>query len=257
MLERSSALTQYDGAPFLFVDLFPFDLGEHPPWSEAFKNPHLTGAILKATDGVAYGYTEWFEQNFRVLTTLGRSERGCSKFYGGYHFLQFAQPGAAQADYYLRTMMAAGWGLIDIMPIVDVELGGERHPNRRASAAQVIDCTSAFAARCKAVTGRRVMLYGRGAMRDLNIRSRMGCDMAWNPSYTERMVGNGLTEIGGRPGPWTLDDIALWQAIGDGVGDNSIHHMPMELVGFGKVDLSIAINGASKVTIADVRSRLL
>ena len=64
----------------------------------------------------------------------------------------------------------------DIVPIVDVERGGERNPNQRATAQQVIDCTSAWVNKVKETTGPPVCLYGRGAMRDLSITSKMGCE---------------------------------------------------------------------------------
>lgn len=250
-------LAEDPGGPYLFVDLYPFDLGPMPPWEAAIRNPLIYGAILKATDGVAYSYTAWFHQNFTRLSWLARERRGSSFFLGGYHYLQFAMDGAQQAAAYLGVLKMAGWGERDIVPIVDVEFGGERAANRRASTQQIIDCVSAFAERVKTVTGRRVMLYGRSVMRDRKIFSKMGCDQAWNPSYTERMVVNGLEVVNGKPGPWKRDEIKLWQYGGDGVGDADVHHLPLEIVGFGKVDMSVAIDGARKPTLPGVRAALL
>jgi GH25 family lysozyme M1 (1,4-beta-N-acetylmuramidase) len=250
-------LAEDPGGPYLFVDLYPFDLGPMPPWEAAIRNPLIYGAILKATDGVAYSYTAWFHQNFTRLAWLARDRRGSSFFIGGYHYLQFALDGAQQAAAYLGVMKMAGWGERDIVPIVDVEFGGERAANRRASTQQIIDCVSAFAERVKVATGRRVMLYGRSVMRDRKIFSKMGCDQVWNPAYTPRMVVNGLTVVDEKPGPWKLDDIVMWQHVGDGVGDAHVHHLPLELVGFGKVDMSVAIDGTRRPTLARLHDRLL
>jgi GH25 family lysozyme M1 (1,4-beta-N-acetylmuramidase) len=250
-------LAEDPGGPYLIVDLYPFDLGPLPPWEMLLANPMIYGVILKATDGVSYGYTAWFHQNFTRLAWLARERRGQSFFLGGYHYLQFALDGAQQATAYLGVMKMAGWGERDIIPIVDVEEGGERAANRRASAQQIVDCTSAFAERIHAATGRRTMLYGRGIMREKHITSKMGCSQVWNPSYTQTMVTNGLITVDGKPGPWTLDDIALFQYGGDGVGDETVHHLPLEIVGFGKVDMSVAIDGARRPTLAGVRAALL
>ncbi len=165
--------------------------------------------------------------------------------------------GAAQGDAYTRVLAEAGWGAQDIVPIIDVEAGGERAANRRASAQQVVDCVSKIAERVRVNTGRRVMLYGRGLMRDLGIHDRMGCDQVWNPSYTPRMVVNGITTLGTRRGPWNLKDIVLWQYGGDGVGDSSITGLPLGLSGWGKTDVSVFIDGADEPTMARVRARLL
>lgn len=251
--------------PFLFVDLYPFDFDdprtpqlEDPPWAGAFAHPELHGFILKATDGVQYAYTSWFVKQFATLAKLVGAERGVTKFLGGYHYAQFMVDGTQQGDVYTRVLTEAGWGARDIVPIIDVEAGGERSANRRASAQQVVDCVSKIAERVRVNTGRRVMLYGRGLMRDLEIHDRMGCDQVWNPSYTAKMVTNGLLTIGsGRKGPWDLGDIPLWQYGGDGVGDSSVTGLPLGLSGWGKTDISVFIDGSREPTMERVRARLL
>jgi hypothetical protein len=80
------------------------------------------------------------------------------------------------------------------------------NPNRKASAQQIIECTTACAERLKEETGRRVMLYGCGAMHDRSITGHMG-DVVWNLAYTSAMVRNALQS-------WGLDDIVLWQRYG-------------------------------------------
>ena len=56
---------------------------------------------------------------------------------GGYHYAQFFASPAAQAELYVSTLESVGFGGLDIIPIIDVEAGGERSANHRASASQV------------------------------------------------------------------------------------------------------------------------
>lgn len=257
------------GPPYLFVDLYQLDLDnprtpqiEDPPWEAAFANPNLVGAILKVSQGVSWPkkYSDWFERNFRALGEMFGSDRGSKRFIGGYLYAQFFQNPVHQAELYMQSMERAGWtpGL-DIVPILDVEGGGERAANRRASDQQVIDCVAKAAEWLRGHTGKGVMLYGRGLMRDLSIVSKMGCDRVWNPSYTKEMVTNGLTGRlpDGERAPWQLEDIKLWQYGGDGVGDARVHHLPLELKGFGKVDMSVFIAGKERPTLQLVQDGLL
>jgi hypothetical protein len=232
--------------PFLLVDLYPLDEGPRPPWNVLVNSPLYYGAIIKASQGISSWYNDkgWFKTNWPALREAGGAHSGTTWLRGAYHFLNFWQSGKDQADFYLSCLEQAG-GLKpdDIVPIVDVEQGGERNPNRRASKQEVIDCTMAWVTRVKERTGRRVCLYGRGAMRDLRITSKMGCDVVWNPSYTSVMVKNGIIP------PWTLDEIGLWQYCGD--GDATFDKLPKFIQGFGdgKVDISVHIDGARKPTL--------
>jgi GH25 family lysozyme M1 (1,4-beta-N-acetylmuramidase) len=247
---KARALINDPGPPYLFVDLYAGDVSGHPAWQVLATTPHYYGAVIKATEGLHYA-PPWFDDNWKRLRSVTPARYGLTWYRGAYHFLRFAESGKAQADFYLAALNRAG-GLteVDIMPIVDVELGGERNPNRRATAQQVIDCTSAWAERVKSVTGRRVMLYGRGAMRDLGIRDRMGCDVVWNPSYTATMKMTGLEA-------WSTDDVAAWQFGGDGVGNPSVHQLPLKVPEFGAVDVSVFIDGARKPTLQRFRERML
>lgn len=243
--------------PFLFVDLYPLDFDdpstnvtEDPPWLELLADPRVFGIWLKSTDGVRWGYVDWFVRNIQALIALLGDRRGDTVLLGGYAFLQLTLPGGPQADYFLDAYAAAGLGDRDIVPVMDIELGGERHPNHRASAQQVVDCGSAFAERVRERTGRSTMLYGRGAQRDLGIGSRMGADRAANPSYTRTMVLNGLVPA------FSLDEIPWWQYGGDGVGDVTATHLPLSITGH-KVDLTVAIDGARKPTWERTRARLV
>lgn len=234
--------------PFLIVDAASY-AGENPPWGVLVAHPNVCGVIIKATQGTSYR-PSWFARNWSQVREVAGSRYGDTWFRGCYHYLTFDVDGAKQADYYLAAVEAAGgWGRGDIMPIVDVELGG---PNGDATAREIIDTTTAFARRVKQVLGRGVILYGRGAMRDLGIQSRMGCDAVWNPSYTDTMVMNGL-------GPsWSRDDVVLWQYAGDGVGDARVHGLPLTLAGFpSNMDMSVYVDGARKPSLASLRRRLL
>jgi hypothetical protein len=79
----------------------------------------------------------------------------------------------------------------------------------------------------------------------------MGCDVVWNPSYTSRMVTNGLIP------PWTLDEIGLWQYCGD--GDAAFDKLPKFIKGFGdgKVDISVHIDSSRKPTLDSLHGALV
>lgn len=252
------------GGPYLLFDLYPFDLDdpktkkiENPDFKKVFGQPNIRGGILKATDGIQYRYTDWFVTNYQALKAVAGSEYGKTWFRGSYHYLQFHRDGKAQADYYTSTVAkAGGWDDGAIMPVVDIEFGGERALNRQASNQQIVDCAGAFVARCKEVAGRRVMLYGRGLMRDRALHSNFGCDVVWNPSYTRVMSVHGLVRLGEAPGPWTLNQIALWQYGGDGLGSRA-HGLPLEITGFGKIDMNVHINGDQPTSLATFRAALI
>jgi hypothetical protein len=242
------------GEPYLLADLYPLDEGPAPPWAVLADTPGFFGAIIKASQGVRGGYNDqgWFARNWSVLRDAGGSRAGVTWLRGAYHFLNFWQDGAEQADFYLGCLENAG-GLRadDIIPIVDVELGNETNGNFKASATQIIDCALAWVGRVKSETGRRVCLYGRGALRERSITHRMDCDVVWNPAYTARMVTNGLIP------PFELDEIALWQYCGDGTAE--FGKLPRRVPGFGdgKIDISVHIDGARQPTLASLHRSLV
>ena len=237
------------GQPYLFVDLYPLDLGPRPPWSVVATTHGFCGAIIKASEGTQYNDGGWFKTNWPAVRDAGGNRYGSSWFRGAYTFIKFDQSGSAQADAYLKAVEGAGgWDSGDILPIVDVELGGPGNSNRKATAQQVIACVTECANRLRQQTSRRIILYGRGAMRDLGINDRMGCDAVWNPSYTPTMVRHGLEA-------WELEDIVLWQYCGDGTA--AIEKLPHAVPGFGKVDISVFVKGAHAPTLQMVRESLL
>ena len=240
------------GPPYLIVDQYPGDSGAHPPWETLVTTAGYCGAILKAWDGKQYNDGGWFATNWSAVKDAGGDRYGASWFRGAYLFLEFAADGAGQADAYLAAIdRAGGWDSGDIVPIIDVELGKATNPknfNAKASAQQIVDCATGCAERIKSVTGSRVMLYGRGAMRDRGITSHMGCDLVWNPSWTATMVTNGLQT-------WGLEDIALWQYCGDNT--SALPNYPHSVPGFSKIDISVYVRGAQKPTLEMMRTSLL
>jgi hypothetical protein len=183
--DMSSATTSVntETGPYLFVDVYPLDLGGKPDWNILVNTPKFYGAILKATQGSKGYYNDrgWFKKNWPLLKDVAPDRYGVTWFRGAYLFLNFWDDGAAQADNYLEVITdAGGWDTGDMFPFIDVELGndgsngGHRNRNHDASTQQIIDCTTTCADRIRDATGRNVILYGRGAMRDRGINSKMG-----------------------------------------------------------------------------------
>jgi GH25 family lysozyme M1 (1,4-beta-N-acetylmuramidase) len=253
----SPTVTGEASPPFLIVDVYAGDVKGKPAWDVLTNTPKYYGAIIKATEGNYYNGGDWFRKNWPAVKDAGKDRYGSTWFRGAYLFLKFNLDGDTQADYYLNAIdTAGGWDQGDIIPIIDVELGndGSKDPSKRnsnhdASAQQIIDCTTACADRLRSQTGRNIMLYGRGAMRDKGINSRMGCDIVWNPSYTATMVLNGLQA-------WDLSDIALWQYCGDGDAAIDEAKLPRFIPDFGAVDISVYIDGGNKPTLDTLLTRL-
>lgn len=219
----------------LIVDVYAGDLNGKPNWSALAKlGAPWHGAIIKATEGVTYN-PPWFAINWRAVRDAGRDRYGVDWFRGAYHFLKFNVDGRTQADLYVKAIEAAGgFAIGDFWPIVDVELGGETNSNQRATREQIIECTTKFAQRAEQLTGRKVMLYGNGAMRDRQIKDRMGCSYLWCPRYTQTLPSEIYTRAG-----WSLDELIMWQYNGDGVGQ--LIGYPQEVPNFGKTDISVIV----------------
>ncbi|GAA4609343.1 GH25 family lysozyme M1 (1,4-beta-N-acetylmuramidase) [Actinoplanes octamycinicus] len=229
----------------LLVDVYSGDLGGKPNWEALVDAPNVVGAILKATEGTTF-HTSWFDDNWPAVHDLVPDRYGDTWLRGAYHFLKFDQDGAAQADFYLRTVeKAGGFDVGDIIPIVDVELGGENNSNRTATAAQIVECTTAFAERIREQANQQTMLYGNGAMRDKGITDRMGCDWLWVPRYTAQLPRNIYERAG-----WDLGSVAMWQYCGDGTG--FLAGYPTRFDGFGAVDISVVLFD----TLADFRNKV-
>ena len=218
----------------LIADIYAGDIAS-PNWlALVMAGAPWHGAIIKATEGTGY-LPNWFLVNWPVIRNVASARYGVDWFRGAYHFLKFNQDGAKQAEFYLRAIeRAGGWDLGDFWPIVDVELGSEKNSNQLASAQQIIDCTTAFANKCRSETGRAVMLYGNGAMRDKEIKDRMGCDWLWCPRYTAELPRVIYERAG-----WTQEQLVLWQYCGDGAG--FLKDYPTVTPGLGKEDISALV----------------
>jgi hypothetical protein len=88
------------------------------------------------------------------------------------------------------------------------------------------------------------MLYGRGAMRELGIADRMGCDSLWAPRYNHEL--GSTADIG-----WPDASVMLWQYT-DGKFDYAKPY-PIEAPGIGATDLSVFVGG----DIPDLKQNLL
>lgn len=195
----------------LFLDIYAGD-NNAPAWGLVFNDARYSGAIIKATEGTYYNGGKWFKDNWKAISPHYTGARTTPWHRGCYHFLKFNQDGDTQAKYYLQAVRdAGGWEQSDLLPIVDVELGGAGDSNQKATAAQVVGVTTAFATRVLKETGRPVTLYGNGAMRDLGITSRMGCEYIWVPRYTSTLPAVTYERAG-----WTKDRLLFWQYCGDG-----------------------------------------
>lgn len=270
---------------FLLVDLYPGDLGGKPNWkvmeaNSKVGNCEVVGAILKATEGISYKWTDWFVKNGNQLNELWRGRLGRDRFMGAYHFLQLARPGAQQAEFFVRTMERIGMprGRTDLHPFIDFEQGGQYNfwpadcpkdeeghlelnklPDKvkRDLVKRAMETTRTCAERIKELTGFTPMLYGRGLQRDLGMtlergytrdQLRMGCRAVWNPAYTQKIVP--MDSYG-----WPIESVPLWQYGGD--GDSAHPKLPSEVPNFGATDLSVHIDGARRTSLDSFRKQLV
>jgi hypothetical protein len=70
----SGDITREPGPPYLFVDLYPGDLGPHG----------FYGAIIKAFEGTQYADRGWFADNWPTVHDAGGNRYGTSWFRGAY-----------------------------------------------------------------------------------------------------------------------------------------------------------------------------
>jgi GH25 family lysozyme M1 (1,4-beta-N-acetylmuramidase) len=226
----ASYLTVSDSDLILFPDLYLYDANGHPDWTELSYDPRYFGAILKALEGISYPKgAPWFAAQWPSLRKAGGDRYGKTWFRGAYHYLLMNDDGAKQAEAYLATIEAAGgWGPGDLPPIVDVERGQEGSSNHGASKQQVIDVTTAWAETIRSALGGTVLLYGRGAMRDLGITEHMGCDYLWAPQYNHQL--DSTASIG-----WATELVKLWQYTD---GTTTFTRDPNTAPGLGATDTS-------------------
>ena len=235
-------------------DVYPSDLDN--PKTKAIELPpfevlpglvtngcEIAGCYVKASEGLGWGAAneDWFRRSWRRMKEVGVKHRGA------YHFLRFQSSGMAQADYFLRLIESAGgWDDNELMPMVDVEEGGQgswapgklekiNYQDRYRLAGQVTNCVGTFVERIRDATGLRVCVYGRGVFRDLNMTDCLfGAQAVCNPAYTKMMP---RMEAYGVP----LEKIGLWQLCGDGYV--AAPGYPRTIPSWGKTDYSVHING--------------
>jgi hypothetical protein len=206
--------------PFFVADLYANDLGPTPNFAALAADPRIVGVILKATQGTYYA-PGWLMANWPRARAVG--------IRGAYHFGDPNSSGTAQADFFLSAMATAG-GLTDgDMPAIwDLE-GAVWSSNQ-----QIIDVSSAFAARILQRTGRSPLLYTGATVRDRGITDRMGFDGIWTPHLDMSRAG------------WRLADYKLWQFAGDGRlydPTSAVYGFPTQIPGWGGTDMSVVMDG--------------
>lgn len=247
---------------FLIPDIYPDDLGPTPNFGvlpgQHVDGKEVVGCYIKASEGTGWSGQAWFLRNFPLL----RAHASAEFFPGAYHFLRFAAPGGAQAEYFCDLIEKAGglgeWGL---MPWVDVEEGGQGswapgklvnldHATKQHLADEVKKCTEDFIATVKRRwPGVRVGLYGRGIFRDLGIAdAHYGQDAVCNPAYTAHMVP--MDQYGIK-----ANEITEWQLCGD--GEVYVQGYPHEIPGWGRTDYSVVVDEDRPTTLATIRRRCL
>jgi GH25 family lysozyme M1 (1,4-beta-N-acetylmuramidase) len=202
-------------------------------WAAFTAAAGFNGAILKATDGVSLPDCEqWFVQSWEQVRGAAGDRYGRDFFRGAYHYLEFFDDGAAQAEHYLDVVeQAGGWQPGDLWPIVDVERGRTTSRNFAADGARVEDCVDAFAATIRQQLGPTtpLVLYAGGVFRDLGINLAGTCSYLWAARYGHQV---GSFEAYG----WPDEKIVLWQYTD---GTYNYTGQPSSAPGLGASDLSV------------------
>lgn len=219
----------------LIVDAYADDLNGNINWSAIVNaGKPWCGAVIKCTEGVNYA-PGWFVDTWRTLNAIVPAARkGVDWFRGAYcYWLASASP-IAQAELYLSMVEAGGgWSTADLWPIIDVENGN----NPGVSASQVVDGVSAWAAWILARTGRKPMLYGGSLLRDLGIKSHMGCGLLWTALYGSTLPPAMYESIG-----WSRDRLWGWQYRGTS-GSTPVPTGYPSTTPAGRLDTSIIVIG--------------
>ncbi len=210
----------------LLADLSSYQA--HPSWAQAESSVQLSGAFLKASEGLELDDHGWFATNWPLVRSSAGERYGDTWFRGAYHYFIFHDDAAAQAEHFLRTVEAAGgWAHGDLLPVVDVESGGANRSGWAAlSAAQIIDGVSTYASKLKAALGCEVMLYGGSALRDKGIKDPMQCSYLWTAEYGSSQLAPRLYQ----DLAWASEATALWQYT-DGQSNGTL--FPSQIPGLG------------------------
>lgn len=235
--------------PYFIPDIYEQDLGPSPNFGALAADSRMVGCILKATQGIGYS-PAWFTANWPRVKDAGGSRYGDSWFRGCYHFGTPSASGADQADYLLAAVdRAGGWDDGDMVPAWDLE-GSAWNSNQ-----QIVDISSAFAARIQSRLGKTPLLYAGSLIRDRGITDHMGFARLWSPQINMAAAN------------WSIDQYALWQYAGDGGKGYDLRAnypqsgsmgFPLTVPGWGGTDMSVVMDGGMPATsISAVRSVLI
>lgn len=205
----------------LLVDLYSGDgYGGDDINKLVLAGPPWHGLWLKASEGTYFPASdpksrEWFLDNWFRARVYAGVRYGKDWFRGAYHYLRTDQDGTLQAENFLSTVeTAGGFGIGDLWPMMDVE-SSENPPN--ASAAEIEDVGSAFTAKVKAETGRRIALYGNIYLWERGVTSHMGCDLLVVARYAADLPPATYQRIGWElKKPADFGSVLGWQLEGDG-----------------------------------------
>lgn len=222
----------------LLIDVYPGDLkldctafaAAGPPWH---------GVIAKCSQGTRYRYDAWLRDLLSRFRVAEAQRYGVDLFDGCYAYLDLEAPGAPQIDYALNVIAMAGGDGVGTLPLMlDVERGGQAHPDT-ISRAQVEDVTRAAAERYHVLTGREATLYGGELLRSVAVTDRLGCARSAVALYGQRLdAGHGTTDLLHRTGT-DVDHLMLWQyAAADGPPTTPPAGYLTEAPGIGRVDIS-------------------
>lgn len=223
-----------DSGPYFLPDIYENDLGPAPNFDALAARSDVVGCILKATQGVSYS-PAWFATNWPRVQLAGGDRYGGSWFRGAYHFGTPAASGSDQADYLLSAIdNAGGWDDGDMLPAWDLEGKGW------SSKQQVVDISSQFSQRIRALTGKTPLLYAGSLIRDMGITDHMGFSQLWTP------------QIDMQAAAWSVSDYALWQYAGDGGRGYDLRMnypasgsmaFPLTIPGWGGTDMNVVMDG--------------
>jgi GH25 family lysozyme M1 (1,4-beta-N-acetylmuramidase) len=221
-----------------------------PPWH---------GISMKATEGTYYprqSEKEWFLKHWLPARILAGARYGIDFFRQAYHYHRVDQDPLLQANKLLQLLAEAGGeGPGDLQLMIDVE-SAENPPN--ASAQQIIDSVSTFAARIRAVTGRSIMLYGNIYLAERGVKATMGCGLlevahyaADLPSTIYQRIGWRLQNPAAMPTPWG------WQYCGDPDGGLLKGYPTSSPMGPGPADITaVIVAGGGKAAIDWTRNNI-
>lgn len=221
-----------------------------PPWH---------GLLLKATEGTYYPRLqerEWFLRHWLPARILALDRYGVDFFRGAYHYLRIDQDAVVQADAFLRLIdQAGGWGPGDLWPMVDVE-SAENPAN--ASAQQIIDSVSKYAARIRSIIGRSTMLYGNVYLWERGVKATMGCGLLTVARYASDLPPATYQRIGWRlQNPPTMPTLWGWQYAGDPDSAYLAGYPSSSPMGPGPADITaMVVAGGGKAALEWTRQNI-